>query len=167
MKRAVSLLLTAILFLSLFPGCERKKKIPPDAIRSVTHFYYTESHGSDFDRRITYEFNAEDGVYTVIIKLAGVTEEDALTANVGSAFAEQLETVLRDYDVGSWNGFDKKDYHYIEGEGFTLHAVMADGTDIDAVGLMEWPEHYDAVSQAFHKLFMGIYQEYRPRGNDG
>lgn len=160
MKRGFSLLLAVLIPLGLFAGCFRKK-IPPSEIRAIRRFFYTESNGNDFDMRTVYELDHADGYYAAVIKPEGVKDEQALTVNVEADFADRLEDILREYDVGSWNGFDKKDYQYIDGMGFTLHAVMADGAEIDAVGMMEWPEHYHEVSAALHALFTEIYDEYR------
>ena len=160
MKRILSLLLAALLLLGALSGCF-KKKIPPSEIRDIERFFYTESNGSDFDMRTVYELDYADGYYSVSIKPEGVKDENALVMNVDADFVDRLEGILRDNDVGSWNGFDKKDYHYIDGVGFTLHVILASGAEIDAVGLMEWPDHYSDASAAFHALFMEIYDANR------
>ena len=160
MKRTISLLLAALLLLGALSSCF-KKKIPSSEIRGIERFYYTESNGSDFDMRTVYELNHADGVYTASIKPEGVKDEDALIVNVDADFVDRLEGILRENDVGRWNGFDKKDYHYIDGNGFTLHVILASGAEIDAVGLMEWPEHYREASAAFHALFTETYDANR------
>jgi len=126
--------------------------------RSVEHFFFQESNGSDYDRWAVYQLDFEYGSYTAVIKPEGVKEEDARTLNVDKRFSRQLGSILRAYDVASWNGFDRKDTAVTDGIGFTLRIVLSDGTEIEATGYMEWPERYNTAADKVHELFLDAYQ---------
>ena len=155
-KRILALFLAALTLSACIAGC---KNVEPTEIRGIAHFFFTESGGSDFDARTAYQLDYADGYYTAVIKPAGVKEKKARTVIVDAEFVDRLEAVLTEYDVKSWNGFDEKDYDIMDGIGFSLDVVMADESEIDAVGYMEWPEGFGYVSSAFDELFLGAYKK--------
>ncbi len=153
--RIAALVLVALLFVCALAGCG-PKKVPAEEIRDITHFYFTYSNGSDFDARVFYQLDGENGTYTAIVKPEGVKDADAWNIPVGKDFEEQLAAILRDNDAGRWNGFNKQDRRIMDGIGFSMHVILADGQTIDAGGYMEWPAGYNDVETALNRLFLGL-----------
>ena len=160
--RGILWLLAALLLVSALGGCG-KRKVPPEEIKDITHFFFTYSNGNDFDARVFYQLDGEDGLYTAVVKPEGVKDENAWNIRVDGTFVERLTSILRENDVGSWNGFDKRDTRYHDGIGFSLYVTLADGTTIDAVGYMEWPQGYGSVEAGLDELFLGLEAELVPQ----
>ncbi len=121
--------------------------------RFVTRFFFQESYGSDYDRWVICCLDYENGSYTVSFKPEGIKEEETVILQADKAFADSLKEILYEFNVDSWNGFDKKSEGVMDGAGFTLHVVFSDGSGIEANGYMEWPEHYGISSEAILELF--------------
>ena len=127
--------------------------------RSVLEFFFQESYGSDYDMWEVFRLDYKDGTYTAVIKPGGVKEEDTLTVEVDESFAVRLAGIFREYDVYSWNGFDKRDPDIMDGIAFTLQAVMTDNSKLSAQGYMEWPEGYNKAAGAIQGLFQEVFDE--------
>ncbi len=54
----------------------------------------------------------------------------------------KLESIIDDYEIRSWAGFDEVNTLVLDGESFTLSAVFDDGTQIDAHGSNSFPQGY-------------------------
>ena len=154
LHRMIAFCLAGLLLVGVLGGCS--KKVAPEEIKDVTHFYFTYSNGLDFDDRVFYQLDGAEGQYTAVVKPEGVKDEDAWHVSVDEAFADQLIAILRENDVGSWNGFDKQDRRIMDGIGFSTHVILADGKTIDANGYMKWPSGYSSVEAALNGLFLGL-----------
>ena len=162
MKRILFLTLPFLAVLLILSGCRSfRQKAAPTEMREISHFFFTKSGGSDFDMRTSYELNYADGYYTAVIKPSGVKEKKARPVSVDADFVDRLGAILKEFEVEDWNGFHEMDYDIMDGIGFTLDVAFTDGRIIDAVGYMEWPEHYGDVAGAFYDLFMDAFNKYR------
>ncbi len=129
------------------------------SIHSIERFFFTESYGSNYDDAVHYELNSENGSYTAVVKPEGVKEEKAWTVAVDADFVEKLANVLNEHDVPGWNGFDERDPDIMDGIGFVLRVVTEDGSKVEAVGYMEWPDGYNEAAAAIHDLFESVYKK--------
>ncbi len=55
---------------------------------------------------------------------------------------DALMQVIDEYDVASWDGFNKSVDHVLDGEGFWLEVTLMDGTSILARGDNAFPDNY-------------------------
>ena len=160
--RKTGILLVVMLFL-LLSGCGSKPdasdpSTPKESLYPIELFYFAESNGSLYNARSMYRLDKQDGVYTATVKPAGVKEEKTLEIKVGIDFVEQLESILEDHDIGSWNGYDES-AAVTDGTGFNLHIILTDQTKIIATGYMEWPEGYIEFADDVRQLFDDLYKK--------
>ncbi len=150
-----------VLLCGLF-GCHApERSAEPYGVRAISHFFFTESGGLDFDDRTSYALDYADGFYTAVIKPSGVKNEKARTVRVDADFADRLAAILEEFGVGAWDGFRETDDDVMDGIGFTLDVTFTDGRKIDAMGYMMWPAGYDDAVEAFHALFGEAYLKRR------
>lgn len=114
--------------------------------------------GAGFD----YDYKFADGKHSVTVRLDGVLEEDALTLGVDETFAQQLLSVVDEYDLKKWDGFSKSDKNVLDGSGFGFSAEFDDGKKIFASGYMKYPKNYAEVRGALDELFIPPYEQVRP-----
>lgn len=68
--------------------------------------------------------------------------EDIENVPISTEDFDKLECILREYEIGSWAGFDEVDPYMLDGESFTLCAAFEDGTRIEAHGSNSFPQRY-------------------------
>ena len=141
-----------LMLLSLLPGCAKKAKIG-----DITVFRYHFTNGYARYAYTDYELERKDGGYTARRKPSGVPDEKADVFTVDAAFAEKLKAILKEYGVGSWNGFNKSDKHVLDGNSFSLTVYMGE-EEISAHGYMRWPKNYREFKEAVTALFEGLKQ---------
>ncbi len=118
-------------------------------------FYYTT--GTDINASVNYALTEQEGRYTAVICPRGVSAEHAIVTEVGENFVTEVTSVLLQYHVGRWNGFDRSRKNVLDGNSFTLNAGFTSGKSIHAHGYMWWPKHFRAVRDALDACFMRLY----------
>ena len=148
-KKIPTAILTGVLlmFLSFLPGCARKAKIG-----DITKFHFHYTAGYAMYAYVNYDLELKDGGYTASVKPAGVPDEEARFFAVDEPFAQELKAILEKYGVGSWNGFNKRNKHVLDGNSFSLSVCMGE-EEIDASGYMRWPKNYADFKDAVRQLF--------------
>ena len=157
MKRVSRLALLTVLILlpCLLAGCSGKK---PKEIRDIRKFRFTYSCGMQMTDQVAYTLEKTGEGYTATVKPQGIDPEQPLSVAVDEAFVQEVEELLRKNRVEKWYGFNKRARNIMDGIGFTLYVTMENGTEVDAVGYMRWPEHYGAVEGGLDSLFMGLWE---------
>ena len=72
-----------------------------------------------------------------------------------------LLSVIRDYDLTAWDGFQESALYVLDGEGFTLEIAFADGGRVWASGENAFPPHYHEAVHALESL-LDAAQDERP-----
>ncbi len=156
MKRFSALVLLAVLLLlAALPGCTRTK---PREIRDVRKFRFTYSCGMKSTDQVVYGLDVSALGATATVKPQGIEHDKYLTMEVDDAFVQQVEELLRANHVEKWYRFNKRARNIMDGIGFTLYLDQADGTKVDAVGYMRWPENYGNVEGGLNSLFLGLWE---------
>lgn len=148
MKKAISLIGVMVVLLSFLCGCTKRVEIG-----EIQSFYFRCTEGAMPNAYAEYTLELTDGVYTASIKPRGVPEEGKWTCTVDREFAESLEALLSENEVGKWNGFQKSDKRVADGKAFNLSMKMSGGTTLTAHGYMRWPKNYQAVKAGVEALF--------------
>jgi len=90
-------------------------------------------------------FLDEDGYYI------SVNDEEPLP--IDDETVQTLMEVIEEYNVSSWDGFDKTNDNVLDGEGFSLEIGFTDGTSVKALGDNVFPEQYaDAMGEMWDIL---------------
>ncbi len=127
----------------------RKKEVP---ITSIKKFRYHYTTGYAMNDDVFYELNCEKKCI-IKIKQNGEREEEAHKISVKKEFIQELEGILKKYNVGTWNGFQKTNPNVLDGNSFSMNILFQDGTSIDASGYMSYPKHYRDVKKELNELF--------------
>ena len=156
MKRFRSLIPPILLVcMLLLPGCARQK---PREIRGIDHLRFTYSCGMRISDQVVYTLDKTEEGYTATVKPQGVDPDEPLSVPVDDGFVQQVEELLRSCRVEKWYRFQKRDRRIMDGIGFTLYLTQADGTKVDAVGYMRWPDGYGSVETGLNSLFLGLWE---------
>ena len=75
-------------------------------------------------------------------------------AAVDGEFAGRIEALLREYNAGSWNGYDGNDMRVLDGRDFELTVSFADGSELRARGYAAFPKNFREVREGLEKLFL-------------
>jgi len=131
------------------------KKPEPFSFAEISFFsfQYAGPWGKD---SVKYRLEAADGGYTVSIRKDWGAED---TFAVEEAFLQQLADLLNEYDVASWNGFDKNAPDVKDGGDFSITIRNAQQERLDASGYEMWPAQFKEVKQELDSLFMGLYED--------
>ncbi len=109
----------------------------------LTRFYF--SRGG-YMRPQSYEILLRGGCYYL------QEDEDELRL-FDPELAMELQQVITNYHLESWNGFYKNNPDILDGEGFGLAMAFADGTTVNASGENAFPDHYDEATEALEEIF--------------
>ncbi len=120
---------------------------------AIFDFYYT--NGYAVNSEVRYEVNCED-VCNVNIKPMDVSKEESQNFEVNDAFINELINILNEYDVISWDGFNKFAKDVYDGDSFSLNLTSKDDISISASGYMIWPDNYRQVKSELDNLFQKL-----------
>ncbi|MGN0388463.1 MAG: hypothetical protein ACI4ER_06575 [Suilimivivens sp.] len=96
-------------------------------------------------------YHASDGRVKISINISGYEEFDleenyAFTGYCDTFPFEEIQAVIRKYDVPTWNGWDKTAENYSECEWFQIEFGYASDESISAMGTL-YPENYEEARQ--------------------
>ena len=64
-----------------------------------------------------------------------------------------LHEIINRFDLWKWHGFNKSVSGVLDGAGFTLHILFADGTVIEAHGNNAFPQNHNKALSEIKNLF--------------
>ena len=131
----------------LFTGCGKKARIT--SLESLS-YRFTDNmsrYGAG-----SLEIVQKNGAYTATVKLVGEPDESAKTVALTPEKVLAVEELLKKYDVGSWNGFDRNNKNVLDGRSFSISVRMTEGQEIYARGYMKWPKNYSEVAGTLQAL---------------
>ena len=133
------------------------KLLKKTEIKNIKSFSFSYSTGYAMYSNVIYSLKKDKNKILVSIKPDGISDEEKLEAEVDSSFLASLESILNEYNVGNWNGFDKIDKYVLDGNSFSLSIMMENDKSISAHGYMRWPKNYTEVKNKLNNLFMEVY----------
>lgn len=149
MRKLLLVPLCSILFLT---GCLKK----PVEIKKIKSFRYSYTTGYAMYSYVVYEINLEDDKYIATIKENGKSDDEAIKIEISEDKVLELENILKDKRVGTWDGFNKSDQDVLDGDSFSLVIYFEDGTSIHASGYMMYPKNYSSFKEACDSYFNEI-----------
>jgi len=147
MKRTLFLAAALMGILLMLPGCAPKPLSEPFALTAFTWqhrgshtglIYSYAAEGTEAGTRLLLSLNAGDRELEIL------TEEDVLG---------QLGAIAAEHRLDRWDGFDKSDRRALDGTGFTLTMITADGEIIEAHGSNAFPKGYGEAKAAIEEVF--------------
>ena len=81
-----------------------------------------------------------------------LSENDGRPIPLEAAYAEEIEQILEENGAESWDGFHESDPRVLDGEGFSLKIVYADGTSVRASGENAFPPGYRIVTDRINEV---------------
>ena len=140
---------------------KRKPIINNDELEAsnIKSIYLTYTNGYMMNAYTRYQLIIENDKYIAKIKPYGVDENDILEIEVSKDLMEEISKVLKKYEVGKWDGFDKTDQGVLDGDSFSFSVLLNNDKDISASGYMKWPKNYGNVVGEISLLFMNIYNK--------
>ena len=160
-KYVIIALIIIVVGLVVFLVIKSIKKKIEYPVKQVNGLKYVElgfsvgyAMNSQYHCRVERKENSDK--YIVTYKPNGVPEEDKQTTEIDKEDVKELIDKLNEYNIGSWNGFQKSDKYVLDGDSFHLYLDDEDDYHISASGYMMWPKNYGEVKG----LITGFCQKY-------
>lgn len=129
-------------------GC--KKEVYEGDITGFS-YHYGSFNGGYYD----YDITSKDGVFHFVAK--GMNGVDLnIDKDIDSAEIEKLSKIIDQYQLTSWNGFDKSDNSIMDGYSFSLNIYYSDGKKVKASGYMKYPKNYTKAHDALEVYFKDL-----------
>lgn len=155
-KIIIPFLILLIIILVLFFIFGIKRKV---IIKNIKHLRFSYTNGYAMYAYTIYEIDYEDGKYILTIKPYGVPEEESQKEVIFKKDIKRIEKILNNYNVGSWNGFNKNDKNVLDGDSFSFSLRYDDDKEVDAYGYMRYPNNYREVKQELENIFANFYKD--------
>ena len=131
------------------------KTVATDA--KVSYFCFYTSGSS------TYDFNSykvlQDEETGEMMLLCELHYNESYSIPADEAFLSQIEALVAEHDLWTWNGFKKTNSLIQDGDSFSLYVTFADGNSIEASGNNSYPQGYGGVYEAIEELFCGYLSQ--------
>ena len=114
--------------------------------------------GMSVDQIYSYAVYEQDGRMLADFELYCRYEIEGVALD--EADAEALRVLIDEFDLWSWNGFQKSNSYVLDGDSFGLSASFADGTELSAWGSNAYPKGYSAGAQAICAYFEALMEKY-------
>lgn len=158
------LLLLFISMIILFSGCtmnfepvsSTKAEINANPL-VIKSFSFSHS-GMSTDQ--IYSYSAEQAENDVHLYLELNAGNQIVDVVVAEPVLERLGEIAGKYRIDRWDGFHKTNDMVLDGEGFSLYIVLADGSTISAGGSNAFPENYGNAESDICRLFEDLIDQY-------
>lgn len=151
MKQLLSALMALILSLT---GAQTA---PVRTDAALTAFSFNHG-GMSMDQIFSYSVYAQDGHMLADFELYCRYEIEGV--ELDGEDVELLRALIDEFDLWSWNGFQKSNSQVLDGDSFGLSASFADGTELSAWGSNAYPKGYSAGAQAICAYFEALMEKY-------
>ena len=75
----------------------------------------------------------------------------------------EVSVLIEECELHKWNGFNESDSMVLDGSGFSLDIVYADGTEVHAHGSNSFPKGYGEAAERIDAMFYSYMEENRDR----
>jgi len=143
MKIKVIILAFIMLTFLCITGCSDKKTIKNwnyDA--NIIEFNY--SYGSYDGGSYIYEIKVDNDVVNFNANGYNGVELNKKQV-IDKSNIQKLEKIIKDNDIGKWNGFNKEKDYILDGYSFNLIIKYSNGYVIEAYGYEKYPKNYKDI----------------------
>ena len=167
-KKMLIIILSVIVLLGLAVGVWKiwsaSRLVPvPITDAALKEFCYSHS-GSMVDEIYSYEIKSDESSptgYTVIFDLRCGYEVYSTYAD--AELIREVSVLIEECELHKWNGFNETDSMVMDGSGFSLDIVYADGTEVYAHGSNSFPKGYGEAAERIDAMFYSYMEENRDR----
>ncbi len=99
----------------------------------------------------------KDGKWIAAYQVAG--QQEPQRKEVDDAFAGTVLTILKEYDLGSWDGFDRTAKNVLDGSRFECSLVLGSGEKASASGSNSFPRGYHDVWKDLRTLYLTVFPQ--------
>ena len=147
----VAALISAILLLT---GCGLwKKQAPlPDENAGIAAFSYRHT-GSSTNEIYSYDVVKEEDSGEIMVNYDLLCGNAVYSFSADDAFIRDVSAIVKEHNLRTWDGFDKRVSGVLDGDGFDLTIRYEDGTEITASGRNCSPDGYSEAARAINDLF--------------
>ena len=124
-------------------------------IHTMKEFYYSSSGGMAYNGNTYYKIKCKEKCI-LDVKLPYKIEKRNIV--ISDDIVNQIIDVLNQYQVSTWDGFDKNDKNIMDGDSFTLKVSFDDKYSISAHGYMKVPKNYRDVISHISSILDPIYE---------
>ena len=163
--KKVGVIIVVLVLLVIVGGCIYWIKNHQNGITKkteITNFEYMHFHystGNMMYSYVNYDIDKnEDGKFIAKIKPNDIPDEEAKEVEVDEDTLNKVIEVLNEYDVLSWDKFNKSDKNVLDGNSFSLYMKIDDKNSVEASGYMEWPKNYGNVKGELDDIFKKLYE---------
>ncbi len=129
-----------------------KPELQPGQLRKF-HFYQSDSRMGAYPGYTLYRRVDREGPVVVLERQTGrVVAEGLISEND----VRELERILEECGIASWNGFSGNARNVLDGRSFGLNAEFAGGREISAHGYMRFPRNYGSVKERVFPFLDGL-----------
>lgn len=128
-------------------------------ITNFEYLHFSYSTGNMIYSNVRYSIDLKEGKYIATIKPNDVPDEEAKEVEINEETIKQIIEVLNEYDVLSWDKFNKSDKNVLDGDSFSFNMKLDDKQSISASGYMEWPKNYGNVKGELDDILKKLYEE--------
>ena len=121
--------------------------------KEIRSFCYVHNGSISYDGYNYTFYRDEIGVHLTAEMNCGW---EKLEIDLDDEVMDQLETIVYEHRMYSWDGFSKTNSNVMDGEGFSLYIDFMDDTRISAHGSNAFPEGYGDAESAFNKIFWDL-----------
>ncbi len=149
MKRIIALIimlliLVGVIVLVVIDNSNKK------VITDIKEFEYTSSGGMDMNGNTIYRIKCDKECIATIKK---PHELEKTNVKVDQETIDKLVEIFTEYNVSSWDGFDRVDQYVLDGSSFSFKVVTKDKKTISAHGYMKYPNNYFKVISEISDIF--------------
>ena len=125
----------------------------PVEVDDISNFSFSYSTGYEMNAYVSYTVECSSDKCIAKVKLNDVEEDEAVYKDVDQAFLDKIKEIITTNHVEKWNGFNKSNKRFSDGNSFSLKVMMKNKQKIEAYGYMKWPNNYGTVLEQFDSLF--------------
>lgn len=156
MKKNIYISLLLLITLVLLVGCGNNNK----ELHDIVKFHYSKSYG--LEGYIDYTISKNDDI--VKFEKEGLIYNNKTSTHeyvnneleIDKSVLLDIENIINEHKIYTWNGFSKRNNSIMDGSGFKLIVDYFDGSKIKAEGYMKYPKNYDEGDKALSDYLFTI-----------
>ncbi len=104
-----------------------------------------------------YAIDREDGKWIASYQIPGM--EEPIKKDVEDAFAGKVLSIVKEYDLGSWDGYHKVAKNVLDGSMFECTLKLASGETVSASGSNSFPRGYSDTRDDLRTLYLTVFPQ--------